>query len=93
MLTYERSHLTALLSQEDVNRKAADSSKINIRRGEMHGLGIFDRIKVHHGSVDLSFLCRSSCINSCKHVFRWRSRSQRTTPREGRENFMLSLED
>ena len=44
VLTLETSHLTALLSHEgDVNRKAADSSKINIRRSEIQGLGHIDR--------------------------------------------------
>ena len=34
-------HLTALLSLEELNRKAADTSKINIPRGEIHDLGHF----------------------------------------------------
>ena len=36
----ETSHLAALFShEEDVNRKAADLSKINIRRGGIHDQG------------------------------------------------------
>ena len=41
LASMETSHLTALLLLENknVNRRAAGSSKINSRRGEMHGLG------------------------------------------------------
>ena len=37
---FETSHLTFFFShEEDVNRKAADSSEINIRVGEINDLG------------------------------------------------------
>ena len=42
-VSVETSHLTALLLHgKNVNRKTAGSSKINVRRDEMHGLGYID---------------------------------------------------
>ena len=70
-------------------QKAADLSKINIRRGEMRGLGHIWQ-KVHHGWVDWSFVCRSSITNSCKYVFWWRYKERAHDSSEGRENFRFS---
>ena len=78
--------------EEYVNRKVADSSKINIQRGEMQDLGHIWQ-KVLHGWVDLSFLWRSWLINSCEHVFSWRYRKQMHDSCGGPKNKRFSLED